>query len=184
MLTIDPIWSPDIQQQHFRLLLDAMARPGLVKELRALPQSGISAIALLATLVDNEVSLADPDGLLSDLDASMLQARFVPVAQADFIVCDGRRTPNIDPRLGTLTDPDQSATLFLMLDELNRGDISMLLKGPGIDGSRQLSVAGLHPHWLSVRDDWVAAFPLGVDMILFDAKRFTALPRTTHVKVS
>ncbi len=64
-----------IQQAHFRLLLEAMARPGLVQPLIALPEKGHPALTILATLLDAEVSLADPDKLLQDDDWPMLQVK-------------------------------------------------------------------------------------------------------------
>src|SRR4030065_127577 len=51
--------------------------------------------------------------------------------------------------------------------------------GAEIDGDSALAVSGLHPGWIDARADWVAAFPLGVDVILCDGARFAAPPRTT-----
>jgi alpha-D-ribose 1-methylphosphonate 5-triphosphate synthase subunit PhnH len=34
---------------------------------------------------------------------------------------------------------------------------------------------------LGKRQEWNGAFPLGVDMILFDASQIVALPRTTRI---
>jgi alpha-D-ribose 1-methylphosphonate 5-triphosphate synthase subunit PhnH len=183
MLNIDPIWSADIQQQHFRLLLDAMSRPGQIRQLASPPRTGTSALALLATLVDNEVTLADPYRLLSDLELSMLQVQLESVEQADFILCDGHKAPSFDPKLGSLPDPDQSATLLLTLDQIGSGDKTLTLSGPGIADTQQLALEGLHAHWIAAREEWVASFPLGVDLILIDAERFVAIPRTTTIRV-
>jgi alpha-D-ribose 1-methylphosphonate 5-triphosphate synthase subunit PhnH len=42
----------------------------------------------------------------------------------------------------------------------------------------------LHADWLLRRADWVVGFPLGIDILLSDATRIVALPRTTHVAIT
>jgi alpha-D-ribose 1-methylphosphonate 5-triphosphate synthase subunit PhnH len=60
----------------------------------------------------------------------------------------------------------------------------MALTGPGINGLCSLRLDGLHADWLEQRAGWVATFPLGVDILFFDAKRIVALPRTTHAAIA
>jgi len=187
MLNLDPIWMADTQQAHFRLLLDAMARPGLCLPLPALPETGPAALAILATLLDAEVSLADPDKLLRDDDWPMLQVKVAHEEQADYVICDGSHAPNFAPKLGTLPNPDQSATLILVVDAISdvkgENEIHLQLTGPGIENSNQLLIKGLDKQWLDKREDWVCAFPLGVDFILVDDRQMIALPRTTKVEI-
>jgi len=183
MLTVDPFWMPDAQQHHFRLLLDAMARPGKYHMLTTIPKEGPPVLAVLATLLDAEVSLADPHALLRSTDWPMLQTAPAAIEQADYGVCDGSRAPNFTPKLGTLSSPEQSTTLILVVDELARGNISLNLTGPGIADTETLLIQGLNKQWLVMREDWVCAFPLGVDFILFDGKQLAAIPRTTKVEM-
>ncbi|MFT7371432.1 MAG: alpha-D-ribose 1-methylphosphonate 5-triphosphate synthase subunit PhnH [Oleiphilaceae bacterium] len=187
MLNLDPIWTPDIQQAHFRLLLDAMARPGLCKPVTTLPESGPVVLAILATLLDGEVSLSDPDKLLRDEDWLMLQVKTAPVEHANYILCDGKHAPDFIPSLGTLPSPDQSATLILVVDAIGdiqgAGDTQLRLSGPGIAHSNRICIKGLHQQWLDKREGWVGAFPLGVDFILLDNRQMLALPRTTKVEI-
>lgn len=183
MLNIDPIWMPDTQQSHFRLLLNAMARPGLCQSLNTLPADGPTVLAVLATLLDAEVTLADPHELLQCSDWPMLQAALASAEQADYVLCNGSVAPDFSPKLGTLPNPEQSATLVLVVDELGRGNTHLRLTGPGIAKSMNLLIAGLHSRWLQLREDWVAAFPLGVDLIFVDSKQVAALPRTTQVEI-
>ena len=183
MLKLDPIWMADEQQANFRLLLDAMARPGKCQTLEVTPEKGPAALAILATLLDAEVSLADPDKLLHDSDWPMLQAKSGHVEQADYVICDGSLAPNFIPKLGTLPSPDQSATVILVVDAVGEGNTHLKLTGPGIADSNQLLIKGLEKQWLEKREDWVCAFPLGIDFILADDKQMVALPRTTKVEL-
>lgn len=183
MLSLDPIWLPDTQQIHFRQLLEAMARPGKCYPLTTVPEEGPSVLAVLSTLLDAEVSLADPHDLLRSDDWPMLQATSASAEQADYVVCNGNRVPNFTPKLGTLPSPEQSATLILVVDELGEGDNQLNLTGPGIADTENLLIKGLDKQWLAMREDWVCAFPLGVDLILVDGKQLVALPRTTKLEV-
>jgi len=173
------VWQPAWQQRVFRQLLDCFACPGRISSGGA----GDRAIRLsvLATLLDGETSLADPHRLIAAADWPKLQARREMPQNAAFVVADGARAPDFMPRLGTLESPERGATLVLAVTALGEGQ-HLRLSGAGIDGHTELSVTGLHPDWIGARADWVAAFPLGVDMILCDGARFTALPRTTHIE--
>jgi alpha-D-ribose 1-methylphosphonate 5-triphosphate synthase subunit PhnH len=183
MLKLDPIWQPDSQQRNFRLLLEAMARPGKFQYLTSSSQDGPGVLAVLATLLDAEVSLADPHGLLRNDDWPMLQATTASEDQADYIVCDGNQIPGFAPKLGTLPSPEQSATLIVAVDALGKGETELQLTGPGINGTETLLIEGLNKELLAKREDWVCAFPLGVDFIFVDGERIAALPRTTRVEV-
>lgn len=183
MLRLDPVWQPEIQQRHFRLLLDVMSRPGRCQALQAIPEEGPVALAVLAGLLDAQVSLADPHGLLREHDWPMLQAQAAAPEQADFILCDAASAPDFMPKLGSLPNPDQSATLILVVTALGRGDTRLKLTGPGIADIETLLLDGLAAEWIDLRNEWVSAFPLGVDMILLDDRQVAALPRTTRVEV-
>lgn len=183
MLSLDPIWMPEFQQQHFRLLLEAMARPGKCQTLIDVPDNGPSVLAILATVLDAEVSLADPHALLNNADWPMLQTKSATAEQADYVLCDGTRTPDFVPKLGSLHSPELSATLILMVEELGQGNTHLNLSGPGIAESQTLLIKGLDNQWLALREDWVCAFPIGVDFILVAGKQIAALPRTTKVEV-
>jgi alpha-D-ribose 1-methylphosphonate 5-triphosphate synthase subunit PhnH len=181
------IWHPLTQQKTFRRLMDACAYPGRLADLSDTGAEALSAV--LATLLDGEVSLADPDGLVPEHDWPRLEARCSTPDQADFIVCDGaiapKAAPVFSPRLGTLENPERSATLILRVAKLGGEESQaarLTLSGPGIERTQALAVAGLAPAWLDARATWVAAFPLGVDYILVDRERAAFLPRTTQIK--
>lgn len=183
MLKLDPIWHSDNQQKQFRLLLEAISRPGRCYPLLKHSDNGSVALGILAILLDAEVSLADPHHLLQKSDWPMLQAKLAESEQADYLVCDALRNPDFMPRIGTLQSPEQSATIVLVVNKLGKGNVNLKLTGPGIKKSENLIISGLSLQWLSKREDWNCSFPLGVDFILIDDEQVTALPRTTKVEL-
>lgn len=183
-MNVEPIWRGDIQQRLFRELMEAFARPGTVRDVTAYLGGSGARQAALATLMDGETTLADPHGQIALSDWPLLQARHAAVETARYVVADGRRAPDFQPALGTLESPEFGATLLIEVDVLGGGPMTLALAGPGIQTRTQLRVGGLHAGWIAQRAHWNAGFPLGVDMLLFDAARMVALPRTTHTIVS
>ena len=180
MVKIDPVWTAPGQQQVYRELLECMARPGRVGAADPALTDASAALAVIATLVDNAVTFADPQGLLADAERAPLGYRPEGDACADYVLLDGALPPAASPRVGSLVAPERSTTLIVRVTGLERGT-ALHLTGPGIARDTRLPVDGLHPEWLPTRDRWVAGFPCGVDLILVSGDRFAALPRTTRV---
>lgn len=180
-------WMPDAQQQAFRAVLDGFARPGTL--VPAQPPGAV--LMFLSAVLDESVSLADPQGLVGIDSRRLLLAPTAPEAQARFVLLDGRKRPDGDfqPALGTLESPELSATLVLTVDALSDAStptdssVVLQLKGPGVAGARALAVTGLHPDWLARRAAWVGAYPMGVDIVLAAPDAMVALPRTTRIVV-
>lgn len=170
-------WEPLNQQRLFRDLLNAFSYPGTLHT----AAEGEGLTALLATLVDGEVSLADPDQLLGDLLMTRLDTRVVRAEQADFIVARGDQDPAWVPRMGNLASPEQGATVLIRVQSLTSGD-PWELTGPGIAQSQSVTVSGLAPAWLQARQQWCANYPQGVDWVLTDDHHYLALPRTTRIQ--
>jgi alpha-D-ribose 1-methylphosphonate 5-triphosphate synthase subunit PhnH len=183
MLEVAAIWTPNAQQQNYRALLEVISRPGKVKAIHK-GANDQAYTAILAALLDAEVSLADPDGLFDEGVWPMLQANNAKPEEADYILCGGVKPPGFQPKLGTLPSPEKSATLIVVVDALGEGDLTLHLSGPGVAGENRCTIGGLDSEWLTRRADWVSAFPLGVDLLLVDEVAVTALPRTTKVEVS
>jgi alpha-D-ribose 1-methylphosphonate 5-triphosphate synthase subunit PhnH len=182
MLEVAAIWTPNTQQQTYRALLEAMSRPGKVIPI-VQETSDQAYTAILATLLDAEVTLADPDGLLDEEIWPMLQANSAKPQAADYLLCSGGKPPSFQPKLGSLPSPEQSATLIIKVDSLIEGELNLFLSGPGVDGTVRCAITGLDPDWLTNRESWVSAFPLGADLLLVDETTVLALPRTTKVEV-
>jgi alpha-D-ribose 1-methylphosphonate 5-triphosphate synthase subunit PhnH len=183
MLELEAIWQAETQQQNYRVLLEAMSRPGSRQALQGVNESSRTVVAVLATLLDGSVSLSDPQGLLSEADRTMLQTTQAGPEQADYLLCSGQQAPGFEPKLGTLPSPECSATLVVEVTSLSDGDLRLNLSGPGIREKRACAITGLDPDWLARREAWVCGFPLGVDLILVDKHQVMALPRTTRVEV-
>lgn len=180
-------WMPDAQQQAFRAVLDGFARPGTL-----VPAQPTGAVLMfLSAVLDESVSLADPLGLVGTDARRLLLAPTAPATQARFVLFDGRRPAEagFQPALGTLESPELGATLVLSVDALSDAPttadaaVVLQLQGPGVPGTRVLAVNGLHPDWLARRTAWVAAYPLGVDIVLAAPGALVALPRTTRIAV-
>lgn len=174
-------WHPARQQQLFRSLLDAFSFPGRIQ---TCPVRAEPWLALLSALLDGQTTLSDPQDMVDEFDWPKLEARRVPSELAAFIVLDGSRAPELMPSLGTLEAPESGATLLLRVESLHdgaAGSLRMRLSGPGIRQPVAIGVDGLHAGWISSRNDWVSSFPLGVELVLCDAQRFVALPRTTRI---
>ena len=181
--TLDAIWQGRTQQQVYRRLLSAMARPGTVADLGDVLAGRSAVNGVLAMLVDAEVGLADVNGLVDETDWPLLEARQSEVPEADFIIVDGHYPPGEDfePSLGSLSNPEHGATVLLVVSNVGDGEGRISLSGPGVDGSHELNVSGLDARWLQRREDWVAGFPMGVDVILCGPTRVAAIPRSTCV---
>ncbi|MBW1860755.1 MAG: phosphonate C-P lyase system protein PhnH [Deltaproteobacteria bacterium] len=186
-INLDPIWEEPVQQQVFRGLLTAMSRPGQVVDISEHLAGHPTFLVVLATLVDGMVSLSDPHKMIGPEFWPLLQAKRAGVGKAGFVTFFGHQAPprDFDPQLGELASPESGATLIIIVDTIGaEHDMTLLLSGPGVDGSRELYVSGLHRSWIDRREEWTKHFPLGVDLILVDAGRMAAIPRTTKVRIT
>lgn len=168
-------WGAPRQQTVFRQLMRAFSFPGRIQTLT----EGEALTQTLATLVDREATLADPQNQLDALTLKRLQARMTAPELAQFIVADGSVPPLFEPCLGTLESPEGGATILLWVTALGEG-AHWQFTGPGIAITQALAITGLDPAWLEHRQVWNEGFPLGVDLILIDSKSVVALPRTTR----
>ncbi len=184
MLKLEPVWQPDTQQALFRILMNAMAHPGRGYSLQdCIANNTRTSLAVLATLLDGEVSLADPHCLLDDRDWPLLQAKSATNDQADYILCDALQAADFVPKIGSLVCPEQSATLIMVMKSLTAGELALQLSGPGIQTTTSCHWQGMDHSWLTLREQCNASFPLGIDMLLLADSSITAIPRTTHVEL-
>lgn len=180
----ESIWQADVQQRVFRELVEAFSRPGDIRDLSTCVDGASAQRTVLATLMDGEMTLADPHGQIAEVDWPLLQAKPGATEIARYVVAKGHRAPDFQPPLGSLESPELGSTILIEVDSVGQGALSLDLAGPGVDGRRALRLAGLHPDWLTRRADWVGGFPLGVDLLLSDTTRIVALPRTTRIRIS
>jgi len=178
-------------QSTFRVVMEAMARPGSVQRVTAsvgIPASmmrGTAAIAL--TLFDHDTPIWLDPTLSETTDVAKWLKFFsgapvtVDVAKCSFaVVCDLTGLPDLDRfALGSSEYPDRSTTLIVQVDNLTQG-VEYALRGPGINGTAMLrSSAGLRILFEQLAMN-AALFPRGIDVVLVADDRVVAIPRTTR----
>jgi len=177
----------------FRTLLDAMAHPGRIYDLPLdVPApAGLnrSATAFLLAMADMDTTIwLSPDCASDAANAHMKFHCGSPISSnactADFAVArlDGDLTFIKELPIGNAEYPDQSATLILMVEDIS-AKADMILQGPGIKDSQNLSVPGLPATFHAWRAENHHLFPCGVDVIFAADRKIAALPRTTRIEV-
>lgn len=174
-------------QQSFRAMLDAMARPGMVRELappEAAPTPWPPAVAALALTLFDQDTTVWLDGEAASAEA-LAYLRFhcgcprgaEPADAAFAVVLDGLRAPPLHAfSIGDPLYPERSATVVLAVEALAGGK-PLRLTGPGIKGSAPAAPRGLPAGFLRQWADNHALYPSGVDVILAAADSVLALPR-------
>lgn len=183
-------------QNIYRKILTSMSRPGQIENIDAVGQklrmeiaADKNLTALLMTLLDGEVRFcfaAQADKQAADKINQLTYAVQTQAAQADYIVVTKDTKPQElaaaleQARVGTLSDPHDSATVVIEVQELSNS-YGLMLRGPGIKDYAELQVRTSH-EWLAARNSKVAEFPLGIDLILLDARgNIACLPRSTRI---
>ena len=179
-------------QSTFRVVMEAMARPGSVQRVVAtvgppMPMMrGTAAIAL--TLFDHDTPIW-LDAKMSETSEVAKWLKFhtsAPVVADSSIssfalIGDAGALPDLSHfALGTNEYPDRSKTLVLQVKDLKRGEVYEL-RGPGIDGSAVLQ-AIIEPKNLFERLAVNGSlFPRGIDVVLVADDAIVAIPRTTRL---
>ena len=179
-------------QGVFRTVMDALARPALIRPLvGALAPPApltpeLAALALTLTDSDTPVWLDAP---LADTPAVSEFLRFhtgapivaEPSEAAFALIADPQSCPPFAAfAQGTPAYPDASATLILRVDRLSETGGSGFA-GPGIRGRVRLDADPLPPDWAARLRANAAAFPLGLDLLLAAPGRIAGLPRSARV---
>jgi alpha-D-ribose 1-methylphosphonate 5-triphosphate synthase subunit PhnH len=180
-------------QGVFRAVMMAFARPGSIQPLRPALDApapltpGLASVAL--ALADHEVDLWLDSALASSRAASDFLrfhtgARQVadPATAAFALVSDPRTMPGLSAfAQGTDEYPDRSTTLVIAVESLDVG-APLILEGPGIKGTAQLSPSPLPADFVWQLSDNAALFPRGVDCIFVAAAGVAAVPRSARVR--
>ena len=177
----------------FRVLLDAMSRPGRVYDLpvHSTAPDGLnaSATATLLAMADMDTTIWLSPGCTTKAATTHLKFHCgspitTNVAKADFAVarCDEDLSFITELSVGNAEYPDQSATLVLLVDDISES-AEMICRGPGIKDTHNLAVAGLTPAFHAWRSENHHLFPCGVDVIFVTDTKIAALSRTTRIEV-
>jgi alpha-D-ribose 1-methylphosphonate 5-triphosphate synthase subunit PhnH len=184
-------------QRTFRTLLDAMSRPGTVRQLPVDPGED-PEFAICSALLDYEVSyaIANP-GARTAADLAAFEQRIalqtgctrVSIADAAFVLSYGPLSDNEwrDIRRGTLAFPDQGATIIYIVARVGLAygsahGVSLTLTGPGIEHEQELMLKDLDVHEFAALGRANSEYPMGVDAMFLDRSgRVACIPRSTSV---
>ena len=178
-------------QSVFKMIMDAMARPGTLQAVTAdiTPPAtlGMAAGAIALTLCDHDTPVWLSSGLAKSLLPEWLGFHTgAPVTseklEADFAFVEaGAAFASLNQfDIGTQEYPDRSTTIVLEIASLEGGK-ELALSGPGIAGISMIAPIGLPDTFLRSWNDNRAVFPRGVDLVLTAGRQFLCLPRTTKI---
>lgn len=174
----------------FQSVMNAMSRPGTIHEILTAPADH----AVLATLVDHEVTLDSRDERICDALAAEGRLTEAPLADADIVhVVPDAEVDLREAKHGTRKEPSAGATVVYRVRHLSASDgssraatdVSMVeLSGPGIDGTRSIAIAGLSTTELETIQEAQADYPRGVDVVMTSDSCVAALPRSVELEVA
>jgi len=180
-------------QACFREVMEAMARPGVPRELPVSPGLPVplqpATAALLLTLcdLDTPVWLDHAACDSGELAAWLRFHQGTPITgrpeEAAFaVIADADSLPPLDHfRLGDPEYPDRGATLLVQVADFRSGE-GPLWSGPGIAAPLRLQPLGLAARVWGERRALAPRFPLGLDLIFTAGTRLVALPRSTRLE--
>lgn len=185
-------------REAFQALMWALSYPGRLFPLPPMSPSPLHDeipdplqpfITIAHTLLDLEVSYFTPIAALDQLLAHT-SARAVKADRADYhfypylnFLDDEEHLEFVEQaKTGDMLYPDQSATLVIAcrLNPAGGNGQQLRLTGPGIQTANELTVAGIPPHFWTLRAEMIH-YPLGVDIIFVDGRQVAGLPRTTVI---
>ncbi|WP_028745506.1 phosphonate C-P lyase system protein PhnH [Rhizobium mesoamericanum] len=178
-------------QSVFKLMMDAMARPGTIQTVApdAAPPTplGRAAGAIALALCDHDTPVWLSAGLAKSAVPQWLGFHTgAPVtpekAEARFAFAEAGTTLSSFGLFATGTQeyPDRSTTLIIELADLEVGR-RLALMGPGIKTVAEIAPLGLPDTFLRLWTENRALFPRGIDIVLTSGSRFLCLPRSTKI---
>ncbi len=174
-------------QKCFRAALKALSEPGTRQPLvsvAAIEPLQAAGYALCLSLLDNDTPL----WLAPAFDTPAIRANLTfhcgcPIVEtredAMFALLDAAALDDLSGfYAGSERYPDQSCTLLIQLDRLDRGP-ALSWQGPGIDGSRLVGLPLKPAFWQqrAARND----FPRGLDALFCAEGEVLGLPRSTRI---
>jgi alpha-D-ribose 1-methylphosphonate 5-triphosphate synthase subunit PhnH len=183
-------------QQDFRVLLEAMARPGKICRLEGAavdPPAGLHRTTSLAAfaLLNGDTRFYvcnDVDGQMGTYLRENTGAEMTTMEKADYVFCSGDYDMNCISQFkrGTLQEPEDSATVFIDLEDIAEsggvGDVRIVLQGPGVETEKVLFLRKVQASLFWSVSEINDEFPIGIDLFLTDAGgRVIAIPRSCHV---
>lgn len=178
-------------QSVFRMLMDAMSRPGSLQTIAPLvaPPAplGEAAGAIALSLCDHDTPVWLSPGLAKGETGNWIAFHTGAVitrekSEARFAFIEaGAPLPSLGLfAAGTQEYPDRSTTLVIEVARLEGGE-PLSLSGPGIRGVVDIAPRGLPDVFLRQWAENRTHFPRGVDVILTSGQQFLGFPRTCKI---
>ncbi|MCA1011962.1 phosphonate C-P lyase system protein PhnH [Halobacillus halophilus] len=194
-------FDPVHDSQHiFREMVDAFSRPGTQTDVQKFCESTQPPAAfpkammgIAFTLLDQETTFQIESGQAEAIRRYIHWETFSKAAsgeRADYHFVESMEQEQILPfmkqlKTGTLYQPHQSATVFLLVDGFERSESAKTydLTGPGIESKKSIYIEGINHKWMEHRDELTVEYPLGIDICLITRTgKLIAIPRTTKVE--
>lgn len=178
-------------QRMFRHVLEASAHPGRIVTVAETPSSPpalcAATAAFILTLVDGDTPLwlapefGQPE--VRDFVRFHTSAPIVEDRSGAVFALLRHDLPRLfdDFAIGTDIYPDRSATLLIEVPALAGGP-TLTWRGPGIDGSTHVAIAGLDDGFWQGWSANRVLFPCGVDVVFAAGSQLCALPRSIAVE--
>lgn len=175
-------------QAIFRCVLESMARPGVRKDIPAMPYAppplNAASTAVALTLLDDST----PVWLDGAADTSKVREFLAfhcgcPIAdrsgEATFAIVAGPM-PSLDRfDFGSDEFPENSTTVIVQVAALETGS-DICFAGPGIEDFAFMGDPGLTDGFWREWSDMGALYPCGVDLILTAQHRIACMPRSVR----
>jgi len=187
-------------QAVFRQALEALSLPGqpqaldlsLSKPAIQVPQHAHgAAAALLLALLDQDCKVWLSEGFASSHAGPWLRFHtgclvVTAPGQADFVwVADAKELPALEHLAqGNAQYPELSATCVVQVMDVETAPTAKAwtLSGPGVNGTRPLTLKGLSEGFVSARRASQVHAPCGLDFFFTHNDTLIGLPRSTQVK--
>lgn len=172
-------------QSCFRLVLQAMSRPGSIVTLGhtvAAPPLAPATASVLLTLVDVEVTLWLDDSLAASWDWLAFHAGVIPAQhRRDAAFLCATSLPQLAGlKTGSDADPEAGATVILQVPALEGGP-KRTIYGPGLEAPTTIAPQGLPVDFVKQWQRNHDAFPRGIDLLLCAGNAVCALPRSLRI---
>ncbi len=179
-------------QTTFRILLNALSRPGTINKLtpQLTPPSGlnIACAAACLTLLDLETLVWLQPGLNQEIKNWLLFHTGCPFTEdtqkADFaVVWDINNLPNLSEfKQGTPVYPEDSTTLLITISTPSFASSQQqapILTGAGINEQITIPLNLSDSFWQQWQQNH-NSYPLGIDIYFFSENKVIGLPRTSY----